>query len=227
MICSGWAPSDATVPKISRTEALRLLTLHCARIHPTRIFPRHIAASPKLVRQIAGSPEDMDRLRAWVAAAVEHGLAVWSEAKPKLYARKLYSVLWALRAEANAEPTSASALLRKFEPWELAFVREESMLPGADDGNGGNGYSGGGDDDGPSASASASSAGSGTTSLAALFEKMDALEKRLKEHITQPRRKCPRCGSADMMRIAVQTRSGDEGMTNMMQCISCHQRIRI
>jgi DNA-directed RNA polymerase subunit M/transcription elongation factor TFIIS len=128
-----------------------------------------------------------------VARAAEHGIAVWSETKARPYARKLYSILAALRCEER--------LLVRHEPWELAFLKEESMI--RED----------------------SSAIHQT--LATLNSKLDALETQLKSRIEQPRRPCPRCGSTDMERISVQTRSADEGMTNMLQCTHCNQRVRI
>lgn len=130
------------------------------------------------------------------AMAIEHGVAVWSETKAKPYARKLYSILWALRCE--------DRLLSRHDPWELAFVREESLVREEE----------------------AKTAGIQQT-VAALSAKLDALEVQLKARIQEPRRPCPRCGSTDMERIALQTRSGDEGMTTMLQCTHCHQRVRI
>jgi len=128
-----------------------------------------------------------------VARAIEHGIAVWSENKARPYARKLYSILAALRVEER--------LLVRHEPWEIAFLREETLIR------------------------EESSAAQQT--LAAVTARLDALEAQLKSRIEQPRRPCPRCGSTDMERIAVQTRSADEGMTMMLQCTSCHQRVRI
>ena len=242
-------PSVAKVSSPHRVAALRAITSHCLRLHPSRIFTRHLIAQPKVVRQVLQSPEETRRLMLWLAAAVEHGIAVWSENKPRVYARKLYSVLWALRAEVQAgeaeegmpqsgggvrqrggggkrgaagassssapAPVSSTTLFRRFEPWELAFAREESLVAAREDtmGGMGTGMSGSGDQ--------------GGSSLAALLAKLDALEVKLKEQITQPRRRCPRCGSVDMERIAVQTRSADEGMTMMLQCTACQQRIRI
>jgi DNA-directed RNA polymerase subunit M/transcription elongation factor TFIIS len=133
------------------------------------------------------------RSTAAVARAIEHGIAVWSEGKAKPYARKLYSILAALRVEER--------LLARHEPWELAFLKEETLIR------------------------EESSAAQQT--LAAVTARLDALEAQLKARIEKPRRACPRCGSTDMERIAVQTRSADEGMTMMLQCTSCQQRVRI
>lgn len=130
-----------------------------------------------------------------VALAIEHGVAVWSETKAKPYARKLYSILWALRCE--------NRLLARHDPCELAFLREESLVRDAETQSG------------------------LQQTIAALTGKLDALEAQLKTRIQQPRRPCPRCGSTDMERIALQLRRGDEGMTTMLQCTHCHQRIRI
>lgn len=159
---------------------------------------RRAAASLEQAVRRSAAPEAVRRFTSprAVALAIEHGVAVWSETKAKPYARKLYSILWALRCE--------DRLLARHDPWELAFLREESLVRDTE----------------------AQSAGMQQT-IAALTAKLDALEAQLKARIQQPRRPCPRCGSTDMERIALQIRRGDEGMTTMLQCTHCHQRIRI
>jgi hypothetical protein len=135
------------------------------------------------------------------AAAIEFGIALWSEFKTRPYARKLYSILWTLR-----HPPSAEQLLTRCEPCEVAFVREDTMMGFA---------------------AGAGDVREGGADLAALSSKLDALEAALKTKLTAPRRSCPRCGCRDMERIALQLRAADEGMTTMLQCTQCSQRIRI
>jgi DNA-directed RNA polymerase subunit M/transcription elongation factor TFIIS len=155
---------------------------------------RAVASLEQAVRRSA-APEAVRRFSCPRAAAraLEHGVAVWSETKAKPYARKLYSILWALRCE--------DRLLQRTDPWELAFLREESLVR--------------------------EDSSTFHQTLAALNTKLDVLEGELKARIAQPRRPCPRCGSTDMERIAVQTRSADEGMTMMLQCTQCSQRVRI
>lgn len=131
------------------------------------------------------------------ASAIEHGVAVWSEAKTKTYRRKLYSILWAMRNDPN--------LFTRFDPWDLAYVKEDLLL----------------------VSDSASSA----SSHLSIGEVIGDLEKALKERLnlhksSSSQRKCSRCGSTDLERIALQLRSADEGMTQMMQCTSCNHRFK-
>jgi DNA-directed RNA polymerase subunit M/transcription elongation factor TFIIS len=178
MLFSGFTPSvpvsDALTPEI-RTRALR--SLHAA-----------------LGGTEAGAAARADPAR---ALAIEFGIAMWSECRTRPYARKLYSVLWALR-----HPPSAEMLLARCEPCEVAFVREDTMMKHEE-------------------------AGEGNAAVAALQARLDALEAALKTRLTAPRRSCPRCGCKDMERIALQLRAADEGMTTMLQCTQCSQRIRI
>jgi DNA-directed RNA polymerase subunit M/transcription elongation factor TFIIS len=132
-----------------------------------------------------------------IGVAVEFGIALWSEFKTKPYARKLYSILWTLRHGPSTEQ-----LLTRCEPCEVAFVREDTMMKNE-------------------ASTEANAA------VATLSSKLDRLEVALKTRLTAPRRSCPRCGCRDMERIALQLRAADEGMTTMLQCTNCSQRIRI
>lgn len=143
-----------------------------------------------------------------VAQAIEHGIAVWSEARGRQYARKLYSILWALHCDPG--------LLGRADPWDLAYLREESLIQqqqiaGAASGSG--------------------AAPCQERKLQQINAEMDLLQARLKERVEAvsvvAKRACPRCGSHETERIAVQTRSADEGMTQMLQCTSCGQRVRI
>lgn len=183
MILSGLnvqEPSVLSMP--AREEAIS--NLNRALLRP-RAGQAASSSSFPIPPRLAGAPA--------VARAIEHGIAVWSEGKAKPYARKLYSVLAALRCE--------DRLLQRHEPWELAFLKEESLIR--------------------------EESTVMQQSLASLTAKLDSLEAQLKTRISQPRRACPRCGSKDMERISVQTRSADEGMTMMLQCTSCQQRVRI
>jgi DNA-directed RNA polymerase subunit M/transcription elongation factor TFIIS len=135
------------------------------------------------------------------AAAIEHGIAVWSEAKSKSYRRKLYSILWAMRNDSH--------LFSRYDPWDLAYVKEDLLLP-----------------------VSHSTAEPHTHAhdhSAADDETISALEKMLKERLRCLEvkvRACPKCGSTELERIALQLRSADEGMTQMMQCTSCNHRFK-
>jgi DNA-directed RNA polymerase subunit M/transcription elongation factor TFIIS len=133
-----------------------------------------------------------------VASAIEHGIAVWSEGRSKPYRRKLYSILWAIRNERR--------LFVRHDPWDLAWIKEDSLI---------------------SNSTSASSAASSIALSAKMQQTIAMIENDLKEQLKQfSLRRCPRCRSEDLERIAVQIRSADEGMTQMMQCTSCFHRFR-
>lgn len=140
-------------------------------------------------------PDSLSPELARIAVAIEHGICVWSEAKARPYSRKLYSILWALRQD-------VAVTLSRAEPWDLAFLKEDSLLKNE-------------------------KTAEANTALAALTAKMDRLEATLKARLSAPRRSCPRCGCKDMERIALQLRAADEGMTTMLQCTNCSQRIRI
>lgn len=132
------------------------------------------------------------------ASAIEHGIAVWSEARSKSYRRKLYSILWAMRND--------SLIFSRFDPWDLAYVKEDLLLV---------------------------SSGSREAGYTKVSEKSEAVvsevERILKERLRileVKARACPRCGSTELERIALQLRSADEGMTQMMQCTSCNHRFK-
>lgn len=139
------------------------------------------------------------------AGAIEHGIAVWSEGKNKQYTRKLYSLLYSIRKDPG--------IFRRFDPWDLAYVKEEILM-----------IKTASDEDGMS------------NPHVDLLEtrvkpKLAKLEEALKERVRKASglrgsRTCPRCGSSDLERIALQLRSADEGMTTMMQCTGCNHRFK-
>jgi DNA-directed RNA polymerase subunit M/transcription elongation factor TFIIS len=151
------------------------------------------------------------------ASAIEHGILVWSERRSRQYMRKLYSIMWVIRKD--------PAIFRRFDPWDIAYVKEDAMTPDegvrgeGDGGEAGGGEGGGGE------------GGRGPSSLESIRPKIARLEAVLKERVkaamaSTTKRKCKRCGSEDLERIALQLRSADEGMTTMMQCTSCSHRFR-
>lgn len=139
------------------------------------------------------------------AGAIEHGIAVWSEGKSKQYSRKLYSLLYSIRKDPG--------VFRRFDPWDLAYVKEEVLMIRTAS-----------DEDGI------------RNPHIDLLEthvkpRLAKLEEVLKERVRKASgsvrsRTCPRCGSPDLERIALQLRSADEGMTTMMQCTVCNHRFK-
>lgn len=188
-------PSQQEGPPSRAPETAPPLSLETRR-RAVRSLYRRLLDLPRFAE---GMPSARERREAAadVARAMEHGIAVWSQARSRPYSRKLYSLFWVLRHE-----PSAAALLTRHQPWEVAFVKEDSMMREQRD----------------KAQSSA---------VAALGQKLDRLEATLKSRLTAPRRSCPRCGCRDMERIALQLRAADEGMTTMLQCTNCSQRVRI
>jgi hypothetical protein len=217
MLCSGCSRPYPEEPAIG--DVRRDAILHLARAVSD---PKALAAARKRVGGDAARAEA-------VAGVIEHGVAVWSEARGRQYARKLYSILWALRCD--------PALLARVDPWDLAFIKEESLIQPPQQthasGGGGGGGGNGGANAGPPSGARAN-AGPLLTNERRVHEvqaMVDALQEKLKARVEAvsviAKRACPRCGSSETERIAVQTRSADEGMTQMLQCTSCGQRVRI
>lgn len=148
-------------------------------------------------RNSDGDPFDDDEgLISEIAAAIEHGVAVWSEMKEKLYQRKVYSILWALR--------SSPQLVVSYDPWDLAWVKEEALVMDP--------------------------AGRGHTATNTLdVAGLSFVEQLVKQRLAGSgvrRLVCPKCKSKEVERISVQTRSADEGMTQMKQCTACFHRWR-
>lgn len=48
-----------------------------------------------------------------------------------------------------------------------------------------------------------------------------------KTHFNAPGRPCPKCGSTDTTMVTIQTRSGDEGADNFINCNTCNKKYRI
>jgi DNA-directed RNA polymerase subunit M/transcription elongation factor TFIIS len=168
-------------------------------------------ARAALGRRLGGGAATAAAPSPWaVARAIEHGVAVWSEARSRQYARKLYSILWALRCD--------PALLARADPWDLAFLREESLIHAQGAGRRAE------QPQQPQQPPSQEPLQQVTAMLDALQE---TLKKRVERVSVVAKRACPRCGSHETERIAVQTRSADEGMTQMLQCTACGQRVRI
>lgn len=181
--------NDGPMSEEERTRAITVLTDACVRMGT-----RCVLRKAKGHHRSAGAKIPVHKF----AGAIEHGIAVWSEAKTKTYRRKLYSILWAMRDDPN--------LFTRFDPWDLAYIKEDLLLV-AD-------------------SAAASSSGP-----LSVVEVVSDLEKALKERLvlhkgSSSQRACTRCGSTDLERIALQLRSADEGMTQMMQCTSCNHRFK-
>jgi len=193
MLCSGNVAEK--FEELRETEVTDALRRHCVRVLAqsvgSNLFLRH-----KRHRHIT-LPE--------FASAIEHSILVWSERRSRQYVRKLYSILWVIRKD----PT----ILRRFDPWDIAYVKEDMMTTEAESATR--------EDD----------ASGGESMLNTIRPKISQLETVLKERVkaamaSSRKRKCPRCGSEDLERIALQLRSADEGMTTMMQCTSCSHRFR-
>jgi DNA-directed RNA polymerase subunit M/transcription elongation factor TFIIS len=171
-----------------------------ARSHAISVIQKYVGPNAYLRHKSHRSVSNAE-----FAGAIEHGIAIWSEGKSKQYGRKLYSILYSIRKD----PT----VFKRFDPWDLAYVKEEVLMVRT-------AY----DEDG------ARSVNSD------LFEtvvksKISALEEILKARVSKASgfaksRTCPRCGSSDLERIALQLRSADEGMTTMMQCTGCSHRFK-
>lgn len=136
-----------------------------------------------------------------VASAIEHSIAVWSEGRSKPYRRKLYSVLWAIRNDKK--------LFVKHDPWDVAWIKEDSLIE-----NG-------------STRAKARAEESTIAISRKLHATITSIEADIKQQLQQfSLRRCPRCNSSDFERIAIQIRSADEGMTQLLQCTACNHRFR-
>jgi DNA-directed RNA polymerase subunit M/transcription elongation factor TFIIS len=192
MLCSGCAKGYPEEPGIDEVRREAIVHLAGVLAEP--------AARQAMARRLGDAAKPTS-----VAMVIEHGIAVWSEAKCKQYARKLYSILWALRCE--------PLVLSRADPWDLAFLREESLIQTVPE------------------EGSSSLQNAHDHKLQEIGAMIDALQRELKERVEKvsvvAKRACPRCGSNETERIAVQTRSADEGMTQMLQCTSCGQRVRI
>lgn len=160
-----------------------------------------ITSITRFSRNSDGDPFDDDEgLVTEIASAVEHGVAVWSELKEKVYQRKLYSLLWAIR--------SLPRLVVTYDPWDLAWIKEEVFA-----------------DDSGLAKSTNSSDPTNSLNLDGLSFAEQLIKQRMAD--TGVRRMvCPKCRSKEIERIAVQTRSADEGMTQMKQCTMCYHRWR-
>lgn len=148
--------------------------------------------------------DDDEGLVTEIASAVEHGVAVWSELKEKVYQRKMYSLLWAIR--------SIPRLIVTYDPWDLAWIKEEVFA----------------DDSGLAKSTAAEPCTTGPTNSLNL-DGLSFAEQLVKQRMADTgvrRMVCPKCKSKEIERIAVQTRSADEGMTQMKQCTMCYHRWR-
>lgn len=212
MLCSGCPKGFPGEPPIAAMRSAAIGHLAAALSEP--------AARAAMARRL-GDPAASETV---VAQAIEHGVAVWSEARGRQYARKLYSILWALRCDPN--------LLARADPWDFAFLREESLIhaqapPPTF-------HAGTSRSDQAAAAAPAAPAAphqSQERKMQQVTGMIDALQEALKKRVERvsvvAKRACPRCGSHETERIAVQTRSADEGMTQMLQCTACGQRVRI
>lgn len=209
MLCSGCVRGFPEEPEVDtmRRDAIRHLSATLSEAAVRAAMHRRLGD--------AATPEA-------VAHVVEHGIAVWSEAKARQYARKLYSLLWALRSEPN--------LLARADPWDLAFLREESLIQSSS-------WAAGNEAGAVALATSTAASPQGSLqnaqerNLQHINEIVDKLQAELKERVERvsvvAKKACPRCGSHETERIAVQTRSADEGMTQMLQCTACGQRVRI
>jgi DNA-directed RNA polymerase subunit M/transcription elongation factor TFIIS len=154
----------------------------------------------RLLKRLSNMRSDLTTLH--FASAIEHGIAVWSEGRSKPYRRKLYSILWAIRNERK--------LFARHDPWDLAWIKEDALI---------------------SSGLSSKITRDHDSSSIALSTKLHGtithIEADLKEQLKRfTLRRCPRCQSQDFERIAVQTRSADEGMTQMLQCTACNHRFK-
>lgn len=160
-----------------------------------RALQQLIASVTSFSRNHDGDAFDDDEgLVTEIASAVEHGVAVWSELKEKVYQRKMYSLLWAIR--------SLPRLVVTYDPWDLAWIKEEVF---ADD------------------------SGLAKTTNSLNLDGLSFAEQLIKQRMADTgvrRMVCPKCKSKEIERIAVQTRSADEGMTQMKQCTMCYHRWR-
>jgi len=194
MLCSGNVAEK--FQELRETEVTDALRRHCVRVLAQSVGP-NLFFRHKRHRHIT-LPE--------FASAIEHGILVWSERRSRQYVRKLYSILWVIRKDAT--------ILRRFDPWDLAYVKEDMMTT-----------------EEVGAQAANDGAAQHESVLNTIRPKISQLETVLKERVkaamsSTRKRKCPRCGSEDLERIALQLRAADEGMTTMMQCTSCSHRFR-
>lgn len=188
MIRCGFTSSEGSAELSSHDRACAFAGLQSA----CQAIPRQ-----RLLKRLGHLRSDLTAHH--IASAIEHGIAVWSEGRSKPYRRKLYSILWAIRNERR--------LFAKHDPWELAWVKEDSLISNS--------------------GTTKRDTDSSVALSAKLQQTISLIEKDLKEQLKQfSLRRCPRCRSQDLERIAVQTRSADEGMTQMMQCTSCYHRFR-
>jgi DNA-directed RNA polymerase subunit M/transcription elongation factor TFIIS len=94
-------------------------------------------------------------------------------------------------------------LFAKYDPWDLSWIKEDVLI-------------------------SNSRNREHNINLSPCFNDLiSRVESDLKLQLQKfSVRRCPRCKSQDLERIAVQTRSADEGMTQMLQCTSCNHRFK-
>lgn len=138
-------------------------------------------------------------IHAFFASAIEHGVMVWSGGKSRGYRRKMTTIFMVLRSS-----VAHARLLGTIRPWDLAFTREEILMDGSDE---------------------ARQDEVVDESVSQIEAKLKAKAAKMTDTTRLPF--CPKCKSKDLMQIAEQTRSADEGMRYSWLCCICHHKFRV